>query len=163
MTCEVMIIGPNDAKIKLLLSPVPPPALPLHPATTPVTAIVVTTAAGSIPFATQPAVSSVWRRGRNPHDVRHSESELRGNAGQWVEGCGVRSSSGRWRDAGGPLFRCPFAGSDSGKDDEEGCATDISIATPACWTQGRGRHAGGGGVRRVGDVQTYLFGPHKKH
>jgi len=71
-----MITGPNDAKTKLLLSPVPPPALPLHPATTPVTAIVVTTAAGSIPFATWLVVLLVWRRGRNPHDVGHSESEL---------------------------------------------------------------------------------------
>jgi len=130
MTCEVMITGPNGAKIKLLLSPVPPPVLLLHPATTPVTAIVVTTAAGSIPFATQPVVSSVWRRGRNPHDVRHSESELQGNAGQWVEGCSVQLLSGRWCDAGRPLFRGPFAGSDSGKDDEEGCATDVSVATP---------------------------------
>ena len=81
----------------------------------------------------------------------------------------MQLSSGHWHDVGGPLFRGPFAGSDSGKDDEEGCATDVGIATPACWTQGHGGTQGGmggmreGGVRRVGDTQTYLFGPHKKH
>jgi len=73
MTCEIMII-PNKAKIKALL-PVPPPTLPLLlPATAPVTAIVITTIIESIPFATWLAVSSVWIREKNPHDVRHGKS-----------------------------------------------------------------------------------------
>jgi len=47
----------------------------------------------------------------------------------------------------GPLFRIPFAGSDSGKDSREGCTTNVGIVTLACWTQ---EHRGTqGGCRRV--------------
>ena len=53
------------------------------------------------------------------------------------------------------MFKVPFAGSDSGNDGGMGCATNVSIATPACWTQERGSTQGGaqeGIMREVREV-----------
>ena len=77
--------------------------------------------------------------------------ELRGDAGGWDEGYGRRVDVGTTR--ADPLLKVPFAGCDGGEDGGEGCATDVGVASPVCWTQER---AGvrEGGVRRVGDAQN---------
>jgi len=73
-----------------------------------------------------------------PCGMRVPSIKLQGDAGRWAKGHSHRVYVTMKRV--GPLFRAPFAGSDSGEGGEEGCATDVGIATPVCWTQEQGTH-----------------------
>ena len=73
-----------------------------------------------------------------PCGVRVPSIKLQGDVGGWAEGHSHQMDVTTKRV--GPLFRAPFAGSDSSEGSKEGHATDVSVATPVCWMQERGMH-----------------------